>query len=229
MGVDFIECDVCLTKDNQPIIYHPGTIIPEATSGTLEELRGKNIAHFGRLIELLCTYPQLKCLLDLKQDSKGLVETMVKMVKASDMFNRIYFTASYYKIPMFELYTNKDTLLYACSLDERVRIHVIDIFPINMANTIKTLNADMISFGWFDENMFSKLLFKAIFDSGFRNISDEVLKVYQTDAYILGGIANTEKDIRKLVMPGGYRSGINGIITDEPELALKVREKLASK
>ena len=229
MGVDFIECDVCLTKDGQPIIYHPRTLIPDAAEETWENLRGRNIDHAGRLIELLSIYPKLKCLLDLKQDSKKLVEIMVKMIKVSDMFKRVYFTAPYYKIPLFELYADKNTLLYARSLDERVKIHVIDIFPINMSKTIRTISANMISFGWFNEYISSRFLFKAIFDSGFRTISKEILKVYKEEAYVLGGIANTEKDIKRLVLPGGYRSGINGIITDEPELALKIRDKLAQK
>ena len=76
----------------------------------------------------------------------------------------------------------------------------------------------MVSFGWFNDYAIGRLSFDLIFKSGLRDAREEVKKLQKLGVIALGGIADTIPDLCYL-----FCLGLDGIVTNDPELALKVR------
>lgn len=223
---DGIEADVCLTSDDEPIIYHAGTLKPpEPSSITWRQtkMQGHHILHFDELLAVLSVYSKLKCLLDIKVDSKKLIGKIVAKIGTSEFRQRIFLTAPNKKSRIANFSVDASILEYAKSLDSNLKTHIIDILPLNMTETVKKYGADMVSFGWLDESLVSRIMFDLIFKTGLRNASHEIQKAQNEGAKTMAGIANTIKDIKYLM---AICPSVDAIMTDNPEMALSVREKM---
>lgn len=226
IGVDGIETDICLTSDGEPIIYHPGTLKPpEPTTLSWKQAikQNNNISHLDDLLQVLSTYPKLKCLLDIKIASKYLIDKIVVKIGVEEFRQRIFLTAPKKQSYFAGFRVDATILEYAKNLDDRLKIHIIDTMPLNMAGTVKKYNADMVSFGWLDDSLASQILFGLFFKTGLRSASREVKKSQKEGAKVMVSIANTVEDIKFLTI---LCPSIDAILTDNPEMALFVRDYL---
>ena len=213
LGVDGIEADVSFSKDKKAIIYHPGSIYPSPLSLSLEKINDyyPDIPSLDELLDFLSEYPRLKCLLDMKNDSNELVGTIVKKLQATGLRDRVFLTASRRRISLMGLYSNGEMLIYAKSLDPQIKTHIIDLFPFNMARTGRKFGADIISFGWFNNSALSKLMFNTIFEIGWKNIKEEILRARQEGMLVFGGITDTADDVKYFI-----DAGVDGIVCNNP-------------
>mgnify|MGYP001559452385 FL=1 len=224
LGVDGIETDICLTSDGEPIIYHPGTLKPpEPTSMTWKQLLRQDyrVSHLDAFLGYLSIFRRLKCLLDIKIYSRDLVQKIVAKTSDKEFRERIFLTAPKKKSRTVDFHVDAGLLEYARELDNRVKIHIIDTLPLNMAGTVKKYRTDMISFGWLNDSLASRVLFRLIFKSGLKNASREVKKAQNEGAKVMAGIANTAEEVRELLT---LFPTIDAIITDNPAMALSMRD-----
>ncbi len=224
LGADGIEADICLTSDGEPIIYHPGTLSPpEPTSMTWKELSGQHyrIAHLDDLLGTLTFCRRLKCLLDIKVDSRDLMEKIIAKVMDKEFRQRIFLTAPNKKSRLADFHVDAGILEYGRSLDNRVKTHIIDTLPLNMTGTVKKHRPDMISFGWLNDSLASQVLFNLIFKSGLKDASREVAKAQREGVKVMAGIANTPEQINELLT---LFPSIDAIMTDNLEMALSMRD-----
>ncbi len=224
MRVDGVEADICLTSDGEPIIYHPGTLKPpEPMSMTWKRLMSQDyrVPHLDDLLGVLSFYPGLKCLLDIKLDSRDLIEKITAKIKDKDFSERIFLTAPKKKSCLAGFCVGANLLEYVRELDSQLKIHIIDTLPLNLAGTVRKYKADMVSFGWLNDSLASQVLFSFIFKTGLRNPSLEVEKAQNAGAKVMAGIANTAEEIRGLLT---LCPSLDAIMTDNPEMALSLRD-----
>lgn len=226
MGVDGIETDICLTSDGEPIIYHPGTLKPpEPVSMTWKRVMRQNyrIPHLEDLLGTLSFYRRLKCLLDIKVNSRDLVEKIAFRIGTDEFRERIFLTTPKKQSRIAGFHVDASLLEYAKSLDNRLKIHIIDTMPFDMARTVRRYGADMISFGWLNDSLASQALFGVIFKTGLKNASLEVERAQNEGAKVMAGIANTAEEIIYLTT---LCPSLDAIMTDNPEIAISVRNWL---
>src|SRR3989338_9079277 len=227
MGVDGIETDICLSKDNELIIYHPGSLDPDPQSLTWKEINERFpwIPSFYDLIGVLAEYPHLNCFLDLKgknlSELLGLTEALVEKLKRFRLTRRVFLTTSKNKTLIVGLHGTGEVLLHAKYIDPDIRTHLIDPFPFNLAEAGKKYKADIISFGWFNYSFVSKVLFASIFQTGFRNIRKEIKKAQNAGIEVLGGIPDTKEEIEYFV-----KIGADGVVTNNPAQGIAIRDRL---
>lgn len=238
IGGDKIETDVCLSKDNEPIICHPGLWNPDPPRITWKEIRNLYpfMPHFKDLLDYFKRTRMLKCFLDIKVNSEELVGKICDGILEAKLSEKIILTAPRKRIGIASLHADGRLLTYAqgrgreCveqspgNYSGRILTHVIDVWPVDMARTAEQLQPDFISFGWLNDSRLSRLAFSLIFKikvvDPFIELADEIRKAKAKvfGMKVFGGIANTEKEIRYLL-----DAGVDGIVTDNPALAVKIR------
>ena len=82
-----------------------------------------------------------------------------------------------------------------------------------MGATVTKFGANMISFGWFNESLLSRVLFNMIFKTGFRDIRKEVEKAKHPGVRVLGGIVDNESDLNYFL-----NAGVDGVMIEELEV-----------
>lgn len=222
-GANGIETDVCLTTDGKAIIHHPGTLNPDPADLTWARINEfyPHIPDLDAFFVFLHYHWQLKCLLDIKQNSQALVKIIVCKMKEGDMYERVILTTPKNKIPWAGLYADAGLLAYAKKLDNRVKTHIIDTFPFNLANTARSYKADMVSFGWLNDSFASRILFGLLFKTGLRNMSEEVKRAQREGSRVMMGTPNTQEEIAGLV---SICPTVDAILTDNPEMAVAIRD-----
>ena len=243
IGVNGIETDVCLSKDNEPIICHPGLLRPDPAKMNWKEIRQQYpfIPHFNDLLDYIRRKPFLTCFLDLKVNSKTLAEKVCDGIFEASLTEKIILTAPRKRIAMAGLYSSGELLAYAQTYGQnlvnqsargrhgRIKTHVIDIWPVNMAKTAEQFEPDIISFGWLNDSLLSRLAFHFMFKTKvidpFIDLSDEIHKAKSVifGLKVFGGIANTPETINYLL-----DAGVDGIVTDNPALAVEIRNSQIS-
>ncbi len=222
IGVEGIEADIYFSKNKKPIINHPGSLKLDPRRLDWRQIQEiyPQIPDLDDLLIFLLKYPGLKCFLDLKDDSLELVEVIVKKLGYYNLRDRVFLTASRAKIGFLGLYSDGRMLSYAKSLDPKIKTHLIDIFPTNLAKTGKKLGADIISFGWFNDSLLSQLLFLVIFKTGLKNIKEEVAKAQNQGLLVFGGVTDTVLDVEYFI-----KVGVDGIVSNNPLKALETVKK----
>ncbi len=219
-GVDGIEADVCCSLDRKPIIYHPALSGYDPRQMLWEEIRSSCpwVPSLGELATLLIEHPQIRCFLDMKDGAHDLLSAIIRMIEDHGLYSRFIITAPRARIPLMGQYTDWRVLDRAKSTVARVRTHVIDTLPLNMAGLAKKARANIISFGWFDDSVLSKLLFNAIFRTGLRKIRDEVVRAQETGVSVLGGIVSSREALEYFL-----EAGVDGVVVEDPAMALSFR------
>lgn len=225
IGANGIETDICLSKDGEPIICHPGLLSPDPPELTWKQIKKfyGDILHFNDLFYYLLRRPSFFCLLDLKINSGKLVEMVCGSLEKSDLKNKVFLTAPKKRIAMAGLYADGQLLSHAKTISRgKIKTHIIDVWPTSMIGTINQFQPDMISFGWLNDSLLSRVLFNLMFETKiidpFIELPAEVEKIKAMGTTILGGIANTPTDINYLL-----NAGVDGIVTDNPALAVEIR------
>lgn len=239
VGANGIETDICLSKDGEPIICHPGLLRPDPPHMKWTEIKEQYpfIPHFSDLLDYFHRQPFIKCFLDIKVNSEELVGKICDGILKAKLPEKIILTAPRKRIGIAGLYADGRLLTYAqergreCveqslgNYSGRILTHVIDVWPVDMARTAEQFQPDYISFGWLNDSRLSRLAFNLIFKikvvDPFIELADEIrrAKAKVFGMKVFGGIANTEKEIRYLL-----DAGVGGIVTDNPVLAVKIRD-----
>lgn len=218
MGITWIETDV-MEIDGKIVIRHPSKYKPNLGVMTLFDL-----------IKIISSIPGLHCCLDLKQNSRTLVSQVVRRIEQSGLHERIYLTTfqKRIKIPIIlnkedYLETSADLLLFAREICPNIRTHVIATWPWNLEKIVKKYQADAISFGWFLKPKMAYYISRTLFKlaATFRDLPNQIKKVKNQNIKVWAGICNDKKDM--LYLAG---LGIDGIMTDDPTLGIKIKQQL---
>ncbi len=217
LGIDGFETDICLTKDEEPIIYHPGTLEPnpQLESWIATQWHQPDILHLKDLLNFLAGNPSIDCLLHIKENSSLLIEKIVTEVGKARLCDQVFLTTSSQQSKLAGLTIDGNWLKYAKNIDPQIGIHVIDILPFNILKTAKEFRADIISFGWLNDSFISRVVFELIF---YKKILRQLVK-RKSSLKIFGGITQTLKQMQHLL--DCTDNLIDGIITDDPEATLE--------
>jgi hypothetical protein len=195
-----------------------------------------HLLHLNDLLYWLSWHPKMGCLLDVKQNSKLLIEKIAAGIKGRNLYGQVFLTAPSIKMPLAGLHADSSLLLYAQSLDPRIKVHVIDVLPFFLLRTAREFRADIISFGWLNDSALSQIVFETLF---FKKIYRQILK-NNSDLKIFGGITSGKTryddifrvfnllrcrdDVRHLYHC--TQGLLDGIITDDPEDTMEYLKKL---
>lgn len=215
MGITWIEADI-MKIDGKIVIHHPSKYKPNV-----------EVMSLFAFIKILSSIPRLNCCLEIKQNSRKLVSEVISRISSAGLQDRVYLTAFQrkIKIPMvLNLETDANLLSFAKEICPNIRTHVIATWPWNLEKIVKKHQADAISFGWLLEPKLAYYISRTLFKitATFRNLSGQIKKVKGQGIKVWAGICNDEKDM--LYLAG---LGVDGIITDDPTLGIKVKKNSA--
>ncbi len=227
LGVTGVEKDVSLTADERIIIYHPGSTYPDLTKMTWRDIEDSifDVMTLSGFLNLMRSYREILCCLDLKHNSKKLVEEIVWEIGYRGLEERVFLTAFQQKIriPFISTESNAHLLLQAKRIDNRIKTHLIANWPINLPKLAEQYHPDMISFGWLQEprpmRIVSRNLFKLLVTT--RHFRDDIKKVKGMGIKVLGGIVNDIDSMRYLA-----DLGVDGLMTDNATLGMTFKDKL---
>lgn len=221
-GIDGIETDICLSRDGEPILYHPGTHYPEINQFTWPEIQQQFswVANLDQLCDFLQKSTEFKCLLEIKEPPPknfNLVERIVTRMKDNkSLYDQIYLTSTDRRIPFLGFYNDSRILIQAKRVEPRVKTHVIATIPWDLAKTVKEAGADMISYGWVNDSWLSQATF-ALFA---KRMANKVAEAQALGAKVIAGIPNNDDRIMELLHYSVSVHGrLDGIVTDNPKLA----------
>ena len=163
-GADAFECDVRLTKDQEPIIIHTGfnqDSIEEVTGCTspLSELNWVDVqklkvldspepvAHLDEMLSFVKD-TGLPCFIELKEDAKNLSPLLVERIRQFDLVD---------KVGILTFYSRKELLIQVKQIEPEIQTSAIIINPIanflkaaEAINTIglSSVGAESITFGF---------------------------------------------------------------------------------
>lgn len=227
LGIRHFETDTTYTPDGKIIMYHHGSTYPDVSKMTWPEI-GRSIFKIMTLSDFLNIFKSCRgmlCCLELKLNSEQLVEDVVSAIMGRGLQERIFLTAFQKKIDLPLIHTESDgqLLLYAKGLNPAIRTHLIAGQPWKLPELVKRFRPDMISFGWVQEPMMMRVMTKPLFKLMTMTVDmhKKVREVQAMGVRVMGGIVN---DIESM----GYfaKLGVDGIMTDEPLLAMKVFQKI---
>lgn len=225
LGVDFVETDICLTKDRVPIIYHPGSTYPDCSLYTWQELISlrkklppfitwEEIFYFQRI------YPDIKICIDIKKHSFDLIDWIVSKIINQDLQEKIYLTTFQKRSSMLGLEAGGELLIYAKKINPDIKTHIIATFPFNLSAIADKYNPNAISFGWLPNRRISRLLFDIIQMYPATNLKNQIEELKNLNIDVWSGIVNNLEDMRYFA-----NLGVNGIMTDDAILGMKFKEE----
>lgn len=228
MGIDVIETDVHLSKDGHVVIWHDPTLerntdgIGTLESHTLAELRqydagytftkdgGRTFPFRGRgirictLDEALEACPGQRFNIDLKSREPEIVDRYIEVIRRHDAGKRVC-TASFHDSNMRMLRAKAPDLLTSVSTKE-----VLSLVLRQKTHTLPARFARKIIFQ----------VPEAYY--GVRIITDGFIRaMHARDAVVMVWTINDEKDMERL-----FRMGVDTIMTDDPALLIRCRDRL---
>lgn len=234
LGVTGIETDICFTADKKIIVYHPGSTHPDLSKMNWRDIDNSifHITTLSEFLNLIRADRRISCCLDIKQNSKELVEKIVWEIGYRRLQDRVFLTAFDRKmsLPFFSTETDGSILNYAKEsadkLGEKIRTHLIVTWPSNIPKVAREYQPDMISIGWLLEpkliRVASRSLFKLLAST--RNLHKDVREMKAMGIKVLGGIVNNTQSMLYLA-----ELGIDGIMTDDITLGMSFKEEYEKK
>ena len=217
-GADAFECDVRLTKDQEPIIIHTGfneNSIHEVTGCTsplselnwidVQKLKVLNspepVAHLDEVLSFV-KGTGLPCFIEPKEDTKNLIPLLVERILQFDLVD---------KVGILTFYSRKQLLVQVKQIEPEIQTSAIIINPMaNFLKAAEVINVDRIVIGWSRINHFH--LYNVITHSLIR----KVRRLKAKDIAVEGGFVRTQRDVEWLL-----RHEIGGLWTDDVP---KIRE-----
>ena len=211
-GANAFECDVRLTKDQEPILIHTGfnqDSIQEVTGCTspLSELNWADIqklkvldsdepvAHLDEVLSFV-KETGLPCFIEPKADAKDLIPLLVERILQFNLVD---------KIGILTFYSRKELLIQAKQIEPEIQTSAIIINPLaNFLKAAEASNADRIAIGWNGINHFR--LYNVIARSLIRKVRHLKAKGIAVE----GGFVRTRRDVDWLL-----RHEIGGLWTDD--------------
>ncbi|MCZ6681298.1 MAG: glycerophosphodiester phosphodiesterase [Candidatus Poribacteria bacterium] len=210
-GADAFECDVRLTKDQEPIIIHTGFDRDdiEAVTGCSTPLRELNwsdvqtlkvmesnepIAHLDGVLSFVRD-TGLPCFIEPKESSEALIPIVVERIHQSDLVD---------KVDILTFDSRRELLLQAKQLQPEIQTSVIIINPMaNFLKAAESIDAGRVIIGWSRINHF------CLYNFFFRSLTRKVRQLRAKGIAVEGGFARTRHDVEWLL-----RHEIGGLWTD---------------
>ncbi|HGE72889.1 TPA: glycerophosphodiester phosphodiesterase [Candidatus Poribacteria bacterium] len=196
LGVDYIECDVHLTKDGHIVLIHDHTL-DRTTNGTgyvndysFDEIRkldagkGEKIPTLQELIDLI--YGKVKAHIELK-DEKA-TEQVVQIVEKNNMIDQVFLTSG-----------NTDTLRKVRNLNPLIAIeHIFGQPPENAIDMATSVGAKRVS-------------------CHINHLTtDFVKKAHENGLQVIAWPPNTLEEAKKAL-----ECGVDLLCTDRPDIVTK--------
>ena len=200
-GADAFECDVRLTKDQEPIIIHTGfneDSIQEVTGCTspLSELNWAEVqklkvldspepvAHLDGVLSFV-KETGLLCFIEPKENTKTLIPLLVERIQQFDLID---------KVGILTFYSRKELLVQAKRIKPEIQTTAIIINPmVNLLKKAEAIGANRIAIGWSRINHFR--LYNAITHSLIRKVRYLKAKGIAVE----GGFVRTQRDVEWLL------------------------------
>jgi glycerophosphoryl diester phosphodiesterase len=211
-SADAFECDVRLTKDQEPIIIHTGfneDSIQEVTGCTspLSELNWTDVqklkvldspepvAHLDEVLSFI-KESGLPCFVEPKEDAKSLIPLLVERIQQFDLVD---------KVGILTFYSRKELLVQVKQIKPEIQTSAIIINPMaNFLKAAEAINVDRIVIGWSRINHFC--LYNVITHSLIR----KVRRLKAKGIAVEGGFVKTKRDVEWLL-----RHEIGGLWVDD--------------
>ena len=211
-GADAFECDVRLTKDQEPIIIHTGfneDSIQEVTGCTspLSELNWVDVqklkvldspepvAHLDEVLSFV-KETELPCFIEPKEDTKSLIPLLVERIQQFDLID---------KVGILTFYSRKELLVQVKQIEPEIQTSAIIINPMaNLLKKAEAIDANRIAIGWSKINHFR--LYNIITHSLVR----KVRRLKAKGIAVEGGFVKTQRDVEWLL-----RYEIGGLWADD--------------
>ena len=211
-GADAFECDVRLTKDQEPIIIHTGfneDSIQEVTGCTspLSELNWVNVqklkvldssepvAHLDEVLSFV-KESGLPCFIEPKEDAKNLIPLLVERLQQFDLVD---------KVGILTFYSRKELLVQAKQIKPEIQTSAIIINPMaNLLKKAEAINANRIAIGW------SKINHFRFYNGLTRSLVRKVRRLKAKGIAVEGGFVQTQRDVEWLL-----RHEIGGLWADD--------------
>lgn len=222
-GADAYECDVCLTKDKEPVLIHVDfnrNNIRKATGCTtpLNSMKWKEVqnlkvlnsnepvAHLDAALQFTHEN-QMPCFIEPKSDSPELISIIIERIHH---FNVIHL------VNILTFYIRKHILIEIKRLEPRVETSAIFLNP--MANFLKAATAidiKRVIFGWSRVNQF------AIFNTLTHSIPRQVDELRSNGFAVDAGFILRSQDVT-----WAMKNGIEGLWVDNVPFIKNTIERL---
>ena len=209
---DAFECDVRLTKDQEPIIIHTGfneNSIHEVTDCTsplselnwidVQKLKVLNspepVAHLDEVLSFV-KETGLPCFIEPKEDTSNLIPLLVERILQFDLVD---------KVGILTFYSRKELLIQVKQIEPAIQTSAIIINPMaNFLKAAEAINANRIVIGWSRINHFR--LYNVLAHSLVRKIR----RLQAKGIAVEGGFVRTQSDVEWLL-----RHEIGGLWADD--------------
>lgn len=221
-GADAFECDVCLTRDEEPVLIHTkfddGDITPVTGCvtplGELDwtDVRNLNVldstqrvAHLDQMLSFV-EETGLPCFLEPKSGSERLISLVAERIRRFNLEE---------KVSVLTFHLHREILIQVKRIAPNIKTSAIIINPMaNFLRAAKAIGADRIIIGWSGLNHF------AIYNSLVRSLPRKVRKLKAAGVSIEGGFVRNRRDVE-----WSLRNGIRRLWTDDiPETRAFVQD-----
>lgn len=211
-GADAFECDVRLTKDQEPILIHTGfneDSIQEVTGCTspLSELSWADVqklkvldspepvAHLDEVLSFV-KETGLPCFIEPKEEAKNLIPLLVERIQQFDLVD---------KVGILTFYSRKELLVQVKQIEPEIQTSAIIINPLaNFLKAAEAISVNRIIIGWSRINHFR--LYNIIAHS----LTRKVRRLKAKGITVEGGFVRTQRDVE-----WSLRHEIGGLWADD--------------
>ena len=215
-GADGYECDVCLTRDQQPVLIHVGfnrDSIQEATGcqQPLTELTWQEVqqltmetsdepvAHLDDALRFTQEHG-IPCFVEPKTDTPALLPILIDRIRHFDVTHLVSILTFYFR---------KQLLIEAKRLEPKLQTSAILINPAaDLLKAAKAVDANRIILGWSGINHFG------IYNALTRAVPRQVQRLRDNGVIVEAGFIQTAKDVAWAVSPRGA-GGVDGLWVDD--------------
>ncbi|MDE0299360.1 MAG: glycerophosphodiester phosphodiesterase [Candidatus Poribacteria bacterium] len=221
-GADAFECDVCLTRDEEPVLIHTkfddGDIKP--VTGCTTPLRqldwtdvrrlnvlnsSQPVAHLDQMLSFV-EESGLPCFLEPKSGSERLITLVVDRIRRFNLEE---------KVSVLTFYLHREILTHVKRIAPNINTSAIIINPMaDFLSAARAINADRIIIGWSGLNHF------AIYNSLVQSLPRKVRQLKAAGVSIEGGFVQNRRDVEWTL-----KNGIRRLWTDDvPETRAYVQD-----
>ncbi len=193
-GADAYECDVCLTRDKEPVLIHIdfnrdsvlkatgcNTPLSELMWEDVQQLTSENsdepVAHLDDALQFT-RENQIPCFIEPKSNAQELMAIIVERIRKFEVID---------EAGILTFSWRKQLLVQAKKLEPKLQTSAIHINPMeNFVNAANTINADRIILGWSRLNHFKPFT---------NSIRQKIHQLKENDIVVEAGFIRTSKDV----------------------------------
>jgi glycerophosphoryl diester phosphodiesterase len=207
-GADGFECDVALTRDNEPVIthkpYYGDTVFtPSGKKISLadtrwKEVKAEGIPHLHEVLDFVSTC-QLECYIEPKSNSEELITKIVEGIEQTKTLNKVH---------LITFFNRREILKISKDLNPKIGTCVILVNPFGYWPDLAHLaSADMIVPGW---KVFN---FLKVLSPHLLNLRKKIDEAHSKNFLVYSGIADNKGSTKWLC-----ELGVDGIYTNKVRL-----------